>query len=164
MLAAAESAGMTYTPPATGACAGEIMALRGVWLSRGGYAPLYSDFNLAAYLAALGREVAGSQGLKTAILPVYSSDPIHFRLREGVFVSTGLLLRIHGERELMEIIRRELYSPAVKIRKREPGLWSACAQLSSTARADFYEIQSRLASQVAEYEKSPVKPGLRRRP
>ncbi len=138
-------------PNETG-CAGEVLALRGVWLSQQVFLPAFGDLDLLKYLASLGGRKAG-----VAVLPVLSSEPFYFRSDKVVFVSTGFILNAADERELIGAIQ----SARRKVRTRA---LPACAVLSPVASERLADIRQRLAAQVAEYEGTAALRLLRREP
>lgn len=119
--------------PAPLARASDAMSMHGVWYSRDVYLPLYSDVGVLKYFADIPSDVV--------VLPVYTPTPLHFRRGRFLFVSTGFLLQCRSERELLD----------ATIPSASPG-----------SGAGFHEVQTRLRSQIAEYE-AESRSHLRRR-
>jgi hypothetical protein len=155
--------GETGTPPGSDACGSEIVALHGVWRSPQVYFPLYADWGTVTYLSALGAKAAGYRSPVVAVLPVYAAQPVHFRLGNFVFLSTGLIVEAGGEQELVDAIQAELIIKRNRTKKlKQPGWSPACAALPPGPPTSFQEAQQRLAAQVAEYARR-VTPRLQRR-
>jgi len=139
------------------------VALHGVWRSPQVYFPLYADWGTVAYLASLGVRAAGNRPPLVAVLPVYAAEPVHFRLGNFVFLSTGLIVEAGGEQELVDAIQAELVIKRSRTKKlKRPGWPPSCAALPPGPAASFLEAQQRLAAQVAEYARR-VTPRLQRR-
>ena len=149
-LACAESLPLGRAEPAGERCAGEISAMRGVWRSGQVFLPVYGDLELVLYVASLG---AREQGV--AVLPVLAFEPIHFRSKHIVFLSTGFILKAGSEKELTDAIR----SAPVEV---QTGDLPACSAMAPSAPASFSDIRLRLAGQLAGYEDVTVR-RLRRR-
>jgi hypothetical protein len=155
--------GETGTPAGSDDCGSEIVALHGVWRSPQAYFPLYADWGTVAYLASLGARAAGNRPPKVAVLPVYAAEPVHFRLGNFVFLSTGLILETGSEQELVDAIQAELRIKSSRTKKlKKPGWPPSCAGLPPGPPTSFLEEQHRLAAQVAEYARR-VTPRLQRR-
>ncbi len=122
-------------------CAAEMSVLHGVWRSPEIFLPLYGDLELVTYLAARGGRDPG-----IAVLPVFSPEPLSFRSRHVVFLSTGLILKAASAKELAGAIR----TAAIEVRTEA---LPACGALAPRATADLAGLQRRLAAQIAEYER-----------
>ena len=161
-LAGAEPPAVAPYMPAFDRCAGEILALHGVWLAGQTYLPVFGDMQLVEYLASL-RGAATTDGQPgPAIVPVYSSNAIHFRNRNIVFLSTGFILRAGSERELTAAVQLETrHRPAPKRGVQSVAL-PGCVAPGAAAPAGFADVRLRLAVEVAEYQDFTT-PRLRRR-
>jgi len=157
-LATAAPFALTGAPHGSAACGGEIAAIHGVWRSPQVYVPLYADEGTVAYLAALGAKAAGDRQRVAAVLPVYTAEPVHFRLGNFVFLSTSLIVEAHDEQELIDTIQAEFRSDRTKRHVGPP----ACALLTPGSPASLPEIQQMLGIRLAEYAKWTA-PGLKRR-
>jgi hypothetical protein len=149
-LACPDSLPVGRGEPAGERCASEISALRGVWQSARVFLPAYGDLELVLYVASLGAREPG-----VAVLPVFAAEPVCFRSKHVVFLSTGFILKAGSERELTEAIR----SARVEVQSRD---LPACAAMTPRVPASLAEIRRRLAGQVAGYEDVTVR-RLRRR-
>lgn len=105
-----------------------VLATQGVWYSKQVYLPFYSDIALVTYLS----EISGGPQSRFTIVPVYSPAPLHFRRGDVVYVSTGLILQVAGEEDLVNAIRSEIGH-------------------ISAGGCDFHELQTKLSSQIAGY-------------
>jgi len=132
---------------ASSACASQISALHGVWQSPQVYVQLYADWDTVAYLAALRDRVMLNTQQPVALLPVYSTEPIHFRQGYFVFLSTALIGKAESEEALIETIHADLQSRPAKRFFPQP----ACAVWSADSSATLSGIQERLATQLAQY-------------
>jgi hypothetical protein len=142
-------------------CLREIVRLHGVWRTDEVYLPIYADLKTFAYLASLGTRV-GSDRAGLAILPVYAREPIHFRHGQYIFLSTGLILGASDEEVLLRAIQDEIHSHPPR-RTRESGDWaSSCAEPVLRDTGGLEEMQTRLSSQIAQYEAIRA-PRLKRR-
>lgn len=137
--AAAESAALAPEAASLNTRVLEAMSMHGVWYSPERYIPFYCDSQLVAYLAA----AKGPGQPDFVIIPVFSSQSIHFRRGHLVFVSVGLILHAQDEDELFRTIRPDI----------------RCVAGDASG---FRDMESRLASQVAEYTEA-TRPQLRRR-
>lgn len=134
--------------------------MHGVWQSPQVFLPVYADWETITYLAAAARKAAGTSPT-VAVLPVYAEEPIHFRVGNFVFLSTGLIAGATGEADLIEVIQAEMKIKKTKGRAKY-GM-PACATISLYERADFHNMRQRLEVQVAEYVLSTAQ-HLKRRP
>jgi len=148
------------TAPGLAGCEREIQHLRGVWQTPQVFLPLYNDLDTITYLAALARKAAGTSPA-VAVLPLYAAEPIHFRVGNLVFLSTGLIAGATLEADLIEVIQAEMRITGTKSRIQYS--MPACATLSLFDHMDFHDMRQRLELQVAEYVLSTV-PRLKRRP
>ena len=152
-LAAAGPARADSLQPTAGRCAGEISALRGVWRPRQVFLPAYADLELVLYMASLGAREPG-----VAVVPVLSSEPLYFRSKKIVFISTGFILQAGSERELEEAIR----TAPVEVQTRDLPACAAVATFGGAgiiqrAPASFPDVRLRLAGQLAGYEDVTVR-------
>jgi hypothetical protein len=144
-LATSASLPMGRREPLAGRCAGEISIMRGVWRSGQVFLPAYGDMELVSYMASLGPREPG-----VAVIPVLTSEPIYFRSKNVVFLSTGFILKAGSEKELTEAIR----TARVEVKTRElPG----CAAMAPSVPSSFPDIHLRLAEQLAGYEDVTVR-------
>lgn len=150
------------TTSGSAGCAREIQDLHGVWQSPEVFLPVYADWETVTYLAALARKAAGTSPT-VAVLPVYAEEPIHFRVGNFVFLSTGLVAGATSEAGLIEVIQTEMKMKVRRSKGRAPYSMPACATMSLFDRADFHDMRQRLEVQVAEYALSTVQ-HLKRRP
>jgi hypothetical protein len=118
----------------------EAMAHHGVWFSNSVYLRFYADQGLIDYLGSL----TGVEEHDIAILPVFSSEPVHFRRGHLIFVSTGLILQAHDEVEFLRAVQSEMPT-------------------AGGSAQGFQALQARLATQIAQYLEA-TSPHLRRRP
>lgn len=163
LYAAMASAGLAET------CGDEFQRLHGVWRSPEVYFSLYADWDTVEYLSSLGVKAAGVSPPGVAVLPIYGSEAVHFRVRDFVFVSTGLIVNASEEQDLIDAIRSEL---KVKVKRRRwLRSWGAtprrrsppaCAAAPLGEPAGFVEMQLRVSAQVAEYAEL-YPPSLKRR-
>ena len=121
-------------------CAGEMMQLHGVWRSPETFLPAYADWQLVEYLASLRASEPG-----VPVLPVFSPEPVYFRSKDVVFVSTGFILGAGSERELTDAIR------AAKLEVTSPEL-PHCGAVSVPGSGTLIEIQRKLAAAIADYQ------------
>jgi hypothetical protein len=131
-------------------CSNEYESLRFVATPQGPRVPLYGDRNLITYLTDTyaATQQPGSAGASPVVLPLYSANPQIFRSGNYVFVTTGMLTRIHSEAELL----RAFETPArVVPARREAISIRSCGVLTTDITA-FGPVWSHFTEALARYE------------
>lgn len=164
LYAAMASAGLAET------CGDEFQRIHGVWRSPEVYFALYADWDTVEYLNSLGVKAAGVSRPGVAVLPIYGSEAVHFRVRDFVFVSTGLIVNASEEQDLIDAIRSELEVKVKVKRRRWLRGWLPTSRRRSPPAcaaplgepAGFAEMQLRVSAEVAQYA-ALYEPRLKRR-
>jgi hypothetical protein len=106
----------------------QAMSMHGVWYRPAVYLQFYADPDLVAYLTEISQDLI--------VLAVYSSEPIHFRRGEVVFVSTGFILQLRSEAELLEAMASD---GVCALRPGDAARFSAAQAKLALGIGDYYE-------------------------
>jgi hypothetical protein len=107
---------------------------------------LYGDSGLATYL-----QTVGGNSSATAVVPVYSEEPIAILRDNMVVVSTGQILRSGSETELRAALPRVKPSWSRTLSGGEPPVRLLPSCSSRQAPGSFELHKARLASEISKY-------------